>query len=274
MATLIDGRAVAHEILAEARQAVSSFGRTPRVHAIVVQPTPATESYLRIKSAKAQEAGMALEVVRLPDTADEGALAKASADSRADALIVQLPLPEGIDEHAVLDALPLEKDADVLSAAAYARFLSGDPEALMPPVVGAVIEVLLRAEMTIAGKRAFVVGEGRLVGQPVAAWISGEDANVTTTTRETFVDNLEALKAADIVISGAGAPHLIKPSMLKKGVVVIDAGTSESGGAIVGDFDPACADVASVFTPVPGGVGPIAVACLFKNVAQLLSKRS
>ena len=117
-----------------------------------------------------------------------------------------------------------------------------------------------------------IVGNGKLVGQPAAVWFEEMGANIDVLTRES--KSLEELQNADIVILGAGSPHLVKPEMLKQGVVLIDAGTSESNGAIVGDADPRCAEVASVFTPVPGGMGPIAVACLFQNVAELvLTKR-
>lgn len=212
---------------------------------------------------------MTLDVVRLPDDADEAAAQRAAADPAPDALIVQLPLPGHMHERAVLDAIPLEKDADVLSSAAYELFLVNAPDALLPPVVGAVAEIFSRANVTPEGKRAVIVGEGRLVGAPVRAWLARSRADITVLNEESFERGSAALASADIIISGAGSPHLITPDMINDGAVLIDAGTSELGGAIVGDFDPACETKASIFTPVPGGVGPIAVACLFKNVAQL-----
>jgi methylenetetrahydrofolate dehydrogenase (NADP+)/methenyltetrahydrofolate cyclohydrolase len=137
--------------------------------------------------------------------------------------------------------------------------------------VAAVKEVLERSNVMPAGKTAVVVGKGWLVGEPVATWLSAQGAQVTSITRE--AGDLSSLLGADIIVSGAGSPGLIRPEHLSPGVTLIDAGTAESGGAIVGDADPACATVASVFTPVPGGVGPMAVACLFRNAA-ILAKRN
>jgi methylenetetrahydrofolate dehydrogenase (NADP+)/methenyltetrahydrofolate cyclohydrolase len=141
----------------------------------------------------------------------------------------------------------------------------------MPPVAAAMKTILERAGIAVKGLRAAVVGNGWLVGEPCAAWLAQQGAAVTVLTRDS-ADFTSALAAADIIVSGAGSPGLIKPGMVKQGVVIIDAGTSESNGAIVGDADPACADIASVFTPVPGGVGPVAVACLFQNAITLAER--
>jgi len=261
---IIDGKKIANEILAETRARVSELGRTPIVRAITVAPNAATESYLRIKGTQAETAGMKLEVMRLSEGADENAVIKAAISPGADAVIVQLPLPAGLDTKRILDAIPAEKDADVLSAAAR-------ESALLPPVAGAVKEIFERAGVDAKDKKAVVVGRGWLVGDPVAAWLTREGSDVSVLTRESG-DLASALHDADIIVSGAGQAHLIKPEMMRPGAVLIDAGTSEQGGALAGDADPACADVASVFTPVPGGVGPVAVACLFRNVADLLTR--
>lgn len=268
---IIDGRTIASEILASVNAEVSSFGRELVVRAVVTEPTSATESYLRIKSERAADAGMRLDVVRVPDGSSTEDLIAAVTAPGADSIIVQLPLPHRIDSFRVLGAIPPELDADVLSSETYARFAEVRPGALLPPVVGAVAEILRRGGVGVAGKRAVVVGSGRLVGQPVSLWLAAHGASVTTITRES--GDLSMLVEADIVITGAGSPGLVKPEHLRDGVVLIDAGTSESGGAIVGDADPACAEKASLFTPVPGGVGPVAVAYLFKNVAQLAKRQ-
>ena len=154
----------------------------------------------------------------------------------------------------------------MIESGKYERFVRG--EGIVPPVAAAVARILVYEGMEIRGKKAAVVGQGKLVGKPVAALLSILGADVTTITKES--GDLSVLKDADIVVTGAGVPGLIRPEHLKEDVALIDAGTSESDGAIVGDADPACVEVASVFTPVPGGVGPVAVACLFRNVAELL----
>jgi methylenetetrahydrofolate dehydrogenase (NADP+)/methenyltetrahydrofolate cyclohydrolase len=134
-------------------------------------------------------------------------------------------------------------------------------------VAGAVAEVLERHHVDVTGKKTVVVGAGKLVGKPVASMLAemGAEVSVVTSTE----GSLEELKTADIVVLGAGSPGFVKPDMLKEGVVLIDAGTSESNGKLAGDADPSCAEVASVFTPVPGGIGPLAVAMIFKNLLAL-----
>ncbi len=266
---IVDGRAIASDILKEVRASLA--GRVPVVRAVVLAPSPATESYLSIKKARAEEGGMSLEVVRLADDAGTDAVIDAVRAPGAHSVIVQLPLPERIDTDAVLAAIPLEQDADVLSPAAYARFEQGAEGALVPPVAGAVAEVLARAGIDAAGKRAVVVGQGKLVGRPAIALLRRLGADTIAVLKET-PDPGRILREADIVISGAGQAHFITKDMVKPGAVLIDAGTSESGGAIAGDLDPACAETASVFTPVPGGIGPIAVAMLFRNAARLPGK--
>lgn len=264
---IVDGRAIASSILSDVR---SRTARAATVRAVVVAPSAATESYLSIKAARAEEAGMHLEVVRLPDHATEEEVITAVTRAGADAVIVQLPLPEHLDTRAILNSIPPELDADVLSARAYARFADNDDNALLPPVVAAIAEILERSQVFVAGKGAMVIGQGRLVGMPVAAWLVNQGAEVMVVTKE--AGDLSRLEEADIIVSGAGSPALIQPHHIQEGVVLIDAGTSESGGAIVGDADPACAEKAAVFTPVPGGVGPVAVACLFRNVMLLMER--
>jgi len=263
MRMVIDGRAIATEIVSRTRAQIAARGTTPVVRAITIAPTPATESYLRIKSRKAQEAGMELVVEELPDTATTDDVIAAVKASGADAVIVQLPLPASIATESVLEAIPASQDADCLSRASREE---GAP--LVPPVAAAVAEICARAGVALADKRAVVVGSGWLVGAPVATYLRAQGAVVTVATRET--ENLETLlQEADVIVSGAGVAGLITPEHIRDGVVLIDAGTSESNGALRGDISPACAEKASVFTPVPGGVGPIAVACLFENVAIL-----
>lgn len=268
---IIEGKEIADAILAAAKERVAAFGRVPVVRAVTVAPGTATASYLRTKSARAADAGMTLEIRDLPATASTEDVIRAVEEEGADAVIVQLPLPSEIDTQAALDAIPLHKDADVLSRAARAAFAAGERGALIPPVAGAVKAILEHTNVSVAGKKAIVVGKGWLVGDPAAAWLARAGAQVTVLTRESG-DIAPALREADIIVSGAGSPHLIQPDMLAAGVVLIDAGTSESNGALAGDADPACAGVASVFTPVPGGVGPVAVACLFQNAATLLTQ--
>lgn len=267
---IVDGRAIAADILNETKARVETLGRTPVVRAITADPSPATLSYLKIKAAKAASAGMQLEVVTLDGGATYAEFESALQAPGADAVIVQLPLPNGVDSETLVNSIPERLDADVLSARAYHAFEVQKEGALPPPVVAALSEVLHRARVSVPGARAVVVGQGKLVGKPSALWLSQQGAIVTTLTRESV--DVSEIEQADILVLGAGSPSIVGPGDIKDGVVLIDAGTSESGGQVVGDADPACADRAGVFTPVPGGMGPIAVACLFRNVATLLER--
>ncbi len=221
-----------------------------------------TESFVRIKARTAEKLGVVVVREVIPETAaaEEVLNALETLAKNTDGVIVQLPLPKHIDVEVVLAAIPPEKDVDGISSTPRVR----------PPVAEAVKEVLENADVDVSGKNAVVVGSGRLVGKPCASLLEELGANVTILGRG---DSLDALKDADIVVLGAGEPGLVKPEYLKEGVILIDAGTSESSGKIAGDADPSCAEVASIFTPVPGGVGPIAVAMIFKNLLSLSKGR-
>ena len=257
---IIDGRKMAAEVLSRAKERAQMLPRQPLVVAIVGSETPATRSYLKIKGARAVDAGCLFEMRPL-----------GTAFGDAGAVIIQLPLPDGVNQKEICDSVPVEKDADVLSSAAREKFERGNADALLPPVVGAVREIFVQNRINPKGKRAVVIGRGFLVGAPAATWLTQQGAEVEIATSKT--EDLSAvLRTADIIVSGAGISHLIKPDMLKQGVVLIDAGTSESNGTLAGDADPVCAEKCSIFTPVPGGVGPLAVACLFENAVMLAEK--
>ena len=236
---LVDGKQIAEDIIAGL--GVSLQGK--RLGIVVGTQDSATDSFIKIKSRVAERLGV--EVVR--GELDE--LIKT-----CDGVIVQLPIS---NSEQLLASLPPEKDVDALGLAPLAR----------APVAGAIAEILKYTGVEPRLKKAVVVGAGRLVGAPAAKLLRelGADVEVVTSGE----GSLTSLKTADIVVLGAGEPGLIKPEMLKQGVVLIDAGTSEQGGKLAGDADPACAQVASVFTPVPGGIGPIAVAMIFKNLFDL-----
>lgn len=274
---IVDGRALAGVVLARTKAHAEKLPHPPRVLAIVANETSATKSYLAIKAKRAADAGCTLEVKQFPETVTTEDLQSAIRGSDADAIIVQLPLPVGITTKAVCDSIPIEKDADVLSSLSRVAFQMKDLRnpSLLPPVIAAIAEIFYVHTVEPKGKKAVVIGAGFLVGAPAAAWLAQQGAEVSVVTIENSIEEIvAALRAADIIVSGAGSPHFIKPEMLKQGVVLIDAGTSESNGEVVGDADPACAATCSLFTPVPGGIGPLAVACLFENAVTLAERSS
>lgn len=255
---IVNGRTLAATVCARTKARAERLPHRPKVVAYVAHdPTPATRSYLNIKKKTAEAAGCVFEETSNPTFFKD-----------ADAAILQLPATPAA--MSFLDMIPVDKDVDVLSKAAREKFERGNTDALLPPVVAAIAEIFAVYDVDPKGKRAVVIGEGFLVGAPAATWLRQKLATVSIVTDR---QNLKQhLKDADIIISGAGSPHIIKPEMLKKGVILIDAGTSESSGVIAGDADPACAPKCSLFTPVPGGVGPLTVACLFENAVTLMER--
>ncbi len=251
----LDGRALAERVYA------SLPARTPSLGVLLAHGNVVTNSFVRIKEKAAERLGVTLVRTEIPESATTDSAKTMLRDlaSRTDGVIVQLPLPTHIDTEALIAAIPGSKDVDGIS-----------PEARVRPPVAAAIEEILMAELVpTRGRRAVVVGSGRLVGAPAARLLSELGAEVLMLAKG---DSLEPLKEADIVVLGAGEPGLVKPEHVKEGVVLIDAGTSESNGKVIGDADPACAEKASLFTPVPGGVGPIAIAMIFKNLFTLAGK--
>lgn len=257
---LVDGKQIAEDILHQLEHKRSVLPPVMRLGVLMGAGDTATESYVRIKEKVADRLQVAVvrETVLPNDSQEKVTRALERLLRTCEGVVLQLPLPEHISTDALLALLPPEKDIDALNA---------ETAQVHAPVAAAALEILRRFAIEIAGKKAVVVGDGRLVGKPCAEMLHEEGAVVSVVSLEK--GSLEDLKDADIVISGAGKPNLIQPHMLKKGCVLIDAGTSELGGKLAGDADPACADVAEVFTPVPGGVGPVAVAMLFKNLFDL-----
>lgn len=273
---LIDGRKIAEEVRAGLKRSVAQFSDQPLLLGIVVVGNdPVIESFVRIKKRVALELGISVEERRFADTiGTEELLREVTAIGNRpdlDGLIIQLPLPRHVATDTILNAVRVDRDVDMLSRDAMARFREGTSK-ILPPVVGAIEEILERSAVSVHGKDVLILGHGRLVGDPASIFFRHNDAQVTVVGRE--VTRLGDLtREADIIICGAGQPGLLEPGMLKEGVVIIDAGTSEAGGKIVGDADPRCAEVASILTPVPGGVGPVAVAMIFKNLLILARER-
>jgi len=261
---MIDGRSIAEDVYGMLLADRESISHKIRLGIIVGIDDPVIESFLRIKKRAAERLGV--EIVRVDLVgADTGQLIAAvrTLSEETDGVIVQLPLSENVDTDAVLAAIPSGKDVD-------ANGPQHDPS-VFAPVANAVGEILERSNVEIKGKNVLIVGHGRLVGKPVEEWFH---KHLVRTSVVTDSINLERQSPdADIIILGVGEPGLLKPSMIKEGAVVIDAGTAELGKKVVGDADPACAAKCSVFTPVPGGVGPIAVAMIFKNLFELASRR-
>ncbi len=264
---IVDGRAIAETVYAELAEKRRHFRRAPRLGILVGTRDPVIESFVRIKGKAAKRLGVELIRVDLAEgeTTERAITSVRNLSHEADAIIVQLPLPNTIDTNAILSSIPDDKDVDAISTATGEHVLEA-------PVALAVMEILRHSNVDPKGKRAIVVGAGRLVGSPAADILRKYGADVSIVTLEE--GSLDDLKEADIVVLGAGNPGFVKPEHIKYGVALLDAGTSEAGGKVAGDADPACAPKCSLFTPVPGGVGPVAVAMIFKNLFDLAEKKS
>lgn len=263
---LVDGRKIAQDIFAETAAIVKTLDKAPVLVAITCAPNFETQKYLEMKKRKAAEIGVSLRVVELPAeaTTKDAVNCVRAVSSEVDGIVVQLPLPEHIAREEVLQAIPHNLDPDGFSYA-------GAEAACLPPVVGVIKEILEREKIAVSGKKVVVLGEGRLVGAPAAMWFKKMEADVQV-LRETDTNHNSVIKQADIIVSGIGKPNFITPNMVKEGVIVFDAGTSEEGGVLVGDVHLDVAKVASLFTPVPGGIGPVTIALLLRNLVLSISQ--
>jgi len=267
---VVDGKRIAVELKAALRTQLVAQRRELSLGVLVVRETPEVHRFVALKERCGAEVGVRVEVVRMSPVTqrtEDVLQALLHLSQRHDGLIVQLPLPDMVDLDAVLRLIPLSHDVDVLGMVAYEQFVQGTLP-FVPPVVGAFAEVLRREHVTIAGAQVLVVGEGRLVGAPAAAWARHGGGVVTVMNKEK-PDLMAHARDADVIVLGAGSPGLLKPEMVKSGCVILDAGTSEEGGVLKGDADPACAERARVFTPTPGGIGPLTVVKVFENLCTL-----
>ena len=267
---LVDGKSIAEDIRARLLEEVKHIANPLKLGVIALEHTAETRQFLNIKQRFGQSIHVDVSLISLPrlheDT--EHLLAEIiHAPHTYDGLILQLPIPHTYDAAQALGLFPLSVDVDVLGTIAYGQFEEHNLP-FLPPVVGAFAEILNRYQYGLAGRNVVVVGEGRLVGAPAAIWARYLGAHVTVLNRATQ-DIASYTQTADIIILGAGSPGLLTPDMVKQGVIVLDAGTSEEGGVVKGDADPAVAEKAALFTPTPGGVGPVTVAKVFENLLTL-----
>lgn len=273
MAIKINGQELARQILADIRgdQAFPSFQRKT-ILVIAVEPSVETVRFIEAKRKIADSLGMGFSVQTLPPHISATTLIN-QISNRAYApdiagIIIQLPLPAHLDIHSVFNALPIAKDIDVLSEAAFHNYFYNG-SAVVPPVTGAIEYVCQTQKIELKGKFVAILGAGKLIGAPTLAWFAKQGAQVCS-----FCDSASTicniLQQADIVVSGMGTPGFITKDMLKSGVVIFDAGFTVKDKKIFGDFDPeVLEEKASLYTPVPGGIGPLTVALIFRNALEL-----
>ncbi|MDD2758198.1 MAG: bifunctional 5,10-methylenetetrahydrofolate dehydrogenase/5,10-methenyltetrahydrofolate cyclohydrolase [Patescibacteria group bacterium] len=276
---LIDGRRIAekiNKITAAKVKKILKRGFRPTITVFLVGHRSESEIYVRQKERLAKKLGFGFELKRLPAKVKQNVLIAAilrlQLKKTTSGIIVQLPLPKHLDPYQVLSCLKPETDIDCLSDVSLGRLILAN-HIVEPPTAGAVLEILKDLRINLAGKKIVVIGSGLLVGKPLVMLLMNERATVTVANKATK-DLSVICRQADIIISGAGQKNLIKPNMVKKGAVVIDAGFSFQQGKAFGDADVAGLNKKGArVTPTPGGVGPITVARLMYNAAVCAEKK-
>lgn len=288
-ARLLDGKALAAELRAEAAAEAAAFlreaGRAPGLGVILAGDNPASRSYVTAKEKACAEAGIASREVLLPGDASRAQLLDAVAELNAadgiDGILVQLPLPDPSMEDEVIAAMDPAKDVDGFHPVNAGRLVLGLP-AFVPCTPAGIVEMLRRAGVELRGAEAVVVGRSRIVGRPLSILLSRKGADATVTVCHTRTRDLaEHTRRADILVAAAGRPGTVTADMVKPGAVVIDVGvnrvpnaTKAKGYRLAGDVDfEAVREVASAITPVPGGVGPLTIAMLLKNTVEAARRR-
>lgn len=276
MMNIVHGQLLARKMEESLKKARLQFPYTPGLGIVLVDGDAPSAAYVKRKVDKARELDIATRVLHLPQhaTTEEviAAIKDLEGDGGIDGIIVQLPLPPHVDRSRVLSALPIQKDVDVLSPDARARF-AHEEFPILPPIVSAVQYILEAYSVHSLGREVLVLGHGLLVGAPLAQFMRQCGARVTVVDQPVR-DLAEFTKEAQIIICGTGVPHVLRPEHVSEGVVVIDAGMQRVDGRLVGDAHPDVAVHAELFTPTPGGVGPLVVSALLKNVLLLARNRT
>lgn len=269
---LIDGKAIAKSIYADIAERVARLPFKPVFCDVLVGNDPASMQYVSMKAKTAERLGFSFLHADFPQPIDQAKLIfeieKINATSNLAGLIVQLPLPSKFEKNAVLEAIDPRVDVDCLTQTNLDAFYTGSPY-LVPPTPAAVVTLLDSVLTEAATKQYVVIGQGELVGRPVTHILKSRGYMVTIVDKDT-PDAQSIAASADVVITATGKPGLITADWVKPEVIIIDAGTAESEGSIVGDVDSASVlPLVSYLSPVPGGVGPVTVAKLLENVVLI-----
>ncbi len=281
MAKVIDGKELSDEI--KRRLAVrieglkEKYGRVPRLVVILVGEDPGSVSYVKGKAKAAAAVGMENETLRLPETVSEeellGIVAGLNADDGVDGILVQLPLPAHIDSEKVIASIDRRKDVDGFHPLNVAGLWLRE-DCILPCTPKGIMRVLEHHGVELEGKRAVVMGRSNIVGQPVAKLLL--NANATVTVAHSRTKNIaEITREADVLVVAIGQPRYVKAEMIKPGAVVIDVGVNRDleTGKLCGDVDFAeCEPVAGMITKVPGGIGPMTIACLMENTVEAFER--
>jgi methylenetetrahydrofolate dehydrogenase (NADP+)/methenyltetrahydrofolate cyclohydrolase len=274
-ATILDGKATAAAVKASLASRVSALrerGVMPGLATVLVGDDPGSHAYVGGKHKDCAEVGMASIRVDMPATSSqaevESEVRRLNEDPAVTGYIVQLPLPKGLDSNRVLEIMDPAKDADGLHPMNLGRLVLGI-DAPLPCTPRGIVELLRAYDVPIAGAEVCIIGRGITVGRPLGLLLTRRQENATVTLCHTGTkDMAKHVASADIVVAAAGVPHVITPDMIKPGAALVDVGITRTDAGLVGDIDPACAEVAGWIAPMPGGTGPMTRAMLLANVVE------
>ncbi len=269
-ATLMDGKALAARVRAEVKGEVAGLGRPVALATVLVGDNPASHVYVRSKRNACAEAGIESVHHELPNETTEDELlalvAELNADDGVTGILVQLPLPEQIDEARVIRAIAPIKDVDGFHPVNAGLLLQGTPT-LPPATPSGIMEILAAYEVPLKGARAVVVGRSNIVGKPISLLLLMQHATVTICHSRT-VDLGAVTREADVLVAAIGKPRAIAADMVKPGATVVDVGINRVDDRLVGDVAEDVVETAGLLTPVPGGVGPMTIASLLRNTVK------
>ena len=276
---LIDGKKVAAELRVELKQEVSElkvkYNKVPGLTVILIGDMAPSQIYVRMKEKAANEVGLKSEVIRYPEAVEEKTILdkveELNKDESVSGILVQLPLPKHIDKQKVIESILPSKDVDGFHPMNVGNLSSGYESSVPCTPLGCYL-LIKKIEPNLSGKKAVVVGRSNLNGKPMTQLLLKENCTVTITHSKTKDLKAECLEA-DIIVAAVGIPELVKGDWVKKDAIVIDVGINKTENGLVGDvaFDEV-SKVAKALTPVPGGVGPMTIACLLKNTIECFKR--
>lgn len=277
--TILDGRKIAADIRNRVKNEIAELGRTPGLGVVLVGTDPASHTYVRLKEKACAEVGIRFERSLIPAAATQddvlAAVRAYNENQNIDAVLVQLPLPAGMDENAVIAAMDPAKDVDGFHPENMKRFLAGETT-VTPVIVNALLQLIAATGISLPGKNVSVFANSTIFAEPLRVALETRGMHVTTYLGKNLADTAPVVAAADIVIVAVGKPKYVRAKDCKDGAVIIDVGTNWlPDGSYVGDVDPEGAEQKPGWlTPVPGGVGPVTVAALTENVVTLDKRRA
>ena len=289
VAKLLDGKACAENVEVNLKERISSLkskGVNPHLVVIIVGEDPASKIYVGAKERACERLGIVSTRHSLSANTSEAELrdllSKLNADDSVHGILVQSPLPDGLDELGLTDMIDPNKDVDGFHPVNLGRLVQGRMDGHLPCTPAGVMRMLEWANVDLNGKRAVVIGRSRIVGMPLSLMLAAKGSNATVSIVHSRTENIEAhCQQADILIAAVGVAGLVKSNWVKNGAVVIDVGVNrvedssrERGWSLAGDVAPDVSEVASILSPVPGGVGPMTIAMLMSNTVKAAEKLS